>query len=203
MFSIFMFVNIFQIVVPRIADTWLANFESQLQGCIQHPAQREGLEVGETPTLAVQQDIQRGVVGDVQVLSQELVRGVQDRDRGAIRDGQDPAKELVSGVQDQRQGAVCGVRDLHQGSVQLLHDGVARMEQDKPHCLLSEKLPSEVQMKVKSSSCDLTLSEKVILHKDSAFLGLNFEDELAVRSLPVEVKMPQPVDWAAQHVQGF
>ena len=109
----------------------------------------------------------------------------------------------MRGVQDQRQGAVCGVRDLHQGSVQLLHDGVARMEQDEPHFLLSEKLLSEVQMKVKSSSRDLTLSEKVILHKDSAFLGLNFEDELAVRSLPVEVKMPQPVDWAAQHVQGL
>ena len=64
-----MFVNIFQIVVPRIADPWLANFESQLQGCVQLPAQREGLEVGETPTLAVQQDLQRGVARDVQVPS--------------------------------------------------------------------------------------------------------------------------------------
>ena len=113
MFSIFMFVNIFQIVVPRIADPWLANFESQLRGCVQLPAQREGLEVGQTPVLAVQQDLQQRVVGDVQVPSQELVRGVQDRDHGAVCDGQDPAKELVRGVQDQRQGAVCGVRDLH------------------------------------------------------------------------------------------
>ena len=48
-------------------------------------------------------------------------------------------------------------------------------------------------MKVKSSSRDLTLSEKVMLHKDSALLGLNFEEELAVRSLPVEVKMPEVV----------
>ena len=82
--SIFMFVNIFQTVYPRVADTWLANFESQLQGCVKHPAQREGLEVGETPTLAFQQDLQQGVVGDVQVPSQELVRGVKDRDRGAV-----------------------------------------------------------------------------------------------------------------------
>jgi hypothetical protein len=32
-----------------------------------------------------------------------------------------------------------------------------------------------------------------LLHKDSALLGLNFEEELAVRSLPVEVKMPEVV----------
>ena len=197
MFSIFMFVNIFQIVVPRIADPWLANFESQLLGCVQLPAQREGLEVGQTPVLAVQQDLQQRVVGDVQVPSQELVRGVQDRDRGAVRDGQDPPKELVRGVQDQRQGAVGGVRDLCQGSAQLPRDGVVRMDQDDPQ-FLGENLASEVQKEVKSTSRDLTLSEKILLHKDSVLLGLNFEEELAVSSLPFEVKMPEVV-----HIDTF
>ena len=100
MFQFLFFVNIFQTVYPRVADTWLANFESQLQGCVQHPAQREGLEVGETPTLAVQQDLQRGVARDVQVPSLELVRGVQDLRHGVVRDVQDPSQELVHGVQD-------------------------------------------------------------------------------------------------------
>ena len=83
-----MFVNIFQIVVPRIADPWLANFESQLRSCVQLPAQREGLQVGQTPVVAVQQDL-----GNAQVPRQEL--GVRDQDRAAVRDVPQP----VSGVQ--------------------------------------------------------------------------------------------------------
>ena len=93
---------------------------------------------------------------------------------------------------DQRQGAVGGVRDLCQGSAQLLRDGVVRMDQDDPQ-FLSENLASEVQKEVKSTSRDLTLSEKILLHKDSVLLGLNFEEELAVSSLPIEVKMPEVV----------
>ena len=202
MFQFLCFVNIFQTVYPRVADTWLANFESQLQGCVQHPGQREGLKVGEILPLAEHQELQRGAVRDVQDPSQELVHGVQELRQGVVRDVQEPSQDLVNGVQDLRQGAVCGVQDLHQGSTQLLHDGVARVVQDGPHetqvqsfvnFLSSEELPCEVQMNVKSRTRDLTLSEKVLLHKDSAVLGLNFEEELAARSLPVEVKMPEVV----------
>ena len=35
MFHFLCYVNIFQTVFPRVADAWLANFESQLQGCVQ------------------------------------------------------------------------------------------------------------------------------------------------------------------------
>ena len=148
MFQFLCFVNIFQTVYPRVADTWLANFESQLQGCVQQPGQREGLEVGEGLPLDEQQELQRG----------------------AVRDVQEPSQELVRDVQELRQGAVCGMQDLHQGSVratQLLHDGVARVVQDGPHETQvqsfvnfhsSEELPYEVQMNVKSRTCEPTLS---------------------------------------------
>ena len=82
-----MFVNIFQIVVPRIADPWLANFESQLASCVQLPTQREGLQVGQTPVGVLQQDL-----GDALVPSQDL--GVRDQVRAAVRDVTEP----VSGV---------------------------------------------------------------------------------------------------------
>ena len=74
MFQFLCFVNIFQTVYPRVADTWLANFESQLQGCVQQPGQREVLGVGELLPLEEQQELQRGAVRDVQELSQEVVR---------------------------------------------------------------------------------------------------------------------------------
>ena len=114
-----MFVNIFQIVVPRIADPWLANFESQLASCVQLPTQREGLQVGQTPVSAVQQDL-----GVAQVPSQDL--GVRVRERGAVRDVPEP----VLGVQVQRQRAVDGVRDLCQGFAHLPREGVVQMEQE-------------------------------------------------------------------------
>ena len=127
-----MFVNIFQIVVPCIADPWLANFESRLASCVQLPAQREGLQVGQTPVGAVQQDL-----GDAQVPSQDL--GVRDQDRGAVRDVPEP----VLGVQVQRQGAVDGVRDLCQGSAQLPREGVVQLDQEHPQ-FLGKNLPSVV-----------------------------------------------------------
>jgi hypothetical protein len=123
-------------VYPRVVDTWLANFESHLQGCVQQPGQREGLGVGEVLPLDEQQELQRGAVRDEQEPSQELVCGVQELRQGTVCDVQEPSQELVRGVQELRQGVVCGVQDLHQGSVrapQLLHDGVARVVQDGPH----------------------------------------------------------------------
>ena len=114
-----MFVNIFQIVVPRIADPWLANLESQLASCVQLPAQREGLQVGQTPVSAVQQDL-----GDAQVPSQDL--GVRVQERGAVRDVPEPVHE----VQVQRRRAVDGVRDLCQGYAHLPREGVVQMEQE-------------------------------------------------------------------------
>ena len=74
-----MFVNIFQIVVPRIADPWYANFENQLASCVQLPAQGDGLQVGQALVGAVQQEL-----GDAQVPSQDL--GVRVQDRQVVRD---------------------------------------------------------------------------------------------------------------------
>ena len=101
-----MFVNIFQIVVPRIADPWYANFENQLAGCVQLPAQGDGLQVGQALVGAVQQDLGDGLqvgqalvgavqqeLDDAQVPSQDL--GVRVQDRQAVRDVPDP----VCGVQ--------------------------------------------------------------------------------------------------------
>ena len=86
MFQFLCFVNIFQTVYPCVADTWLANFESQLQGCVQQSGQLEVLEVGEVLPLEEQQELQRGAVRDVQEPRQELVRSVQELRQGIVRD---------------------------------------------------------------------------------------------------------------------
>jgi hypothetical protein len=112
-----------------------------LRGCVQQPGHRDGLGLGEVLPLDEHQELQRGAVRDVQEPSQELVspdlvRGLQDLRQGTVRDVQELNQELVCGVQELRQAAVCGMQDLHQGSVratQLLHDGVARVVQDGPH----------------------------------------------------------------------
>ena len=171
-----MFVNIFQIVVPRIADPWYANFENQLAGCVQLPAQGDGLQVGQALVGAVQQEL-----GDARVPSQDL--GVRVQDRQAVRDVPEP---------------VCGVQVQRQGSAQLLREGVVRLEPEDPQ-FLGKNLANVVQKEIKSTSRDLTLSEKVLLHKDSILLGLNFEEELTVSSLPFEVKVPEEV----VHVDAF
>ena len=114
-----MFVNIFQIVVPRIADPWYANFENQLASCVQLPAQGDGLQVGQALVGAVQQEL-----GDAQVPSQDL--GVRVQERGAVRDVPEPVHE----VQVQRQRAVDGVRDLCQGFAHLPREGFVQMEQE-------------------------------------------------------------------------
>ena len=98
----------------------LLTFSQQTwRSCVQLPAQREDLQVGQASVSAVQQDL-----GVAQVPSQDL--GVRVRERGAVRDVPEP----VLGVQVQRQRAVDGVRDLCQGFAHLPREGVVQMEQE-------------------------------------------------------------------------
>jgi hypothetical protein len=66
------------------------------------------------------------------------------------------------------------------------------LEPEDPQ-FLAKNLANVVQKEIKSSSRDLTLSEKVLLHKDSILLGLNFKEELEVLSLHFEVEVPEVV----------
>ena len=70
-------------VYSSVADTWLANFESQLQVCVQQPGQREGLGVGEVLPLDEQQELQRGAIRDK--LRQGAGCGLQDLHQGSVR----------------------------------------------------------------------------------------------------------------------
>ena len=98
----------------------LLTFSQQTwRSCVQLPAQREDLQVGQASVSAVQQDL-----GVAQVPSQGL--GVRVRERGAVRDVPEP----VLGVQVQRQRAVNGVRDLCQGFAHLPREGFVQMEQE-------------------------------------------------------------------------
>ena len=127
MFHFLCYVNIFQTVFPRVADAWLANFESQLQGCVQQAGQPEVLGIGDVLPLGGPQELQHGAVREVQELHQ-----------GAVRE-----------VQDLHDGSVC--------AEQQLHDGVVRVVQEEPHETQqesfvnfnsSEELPQEVKLNV-------------------------------------------------------
>jgi hypothetical protein len=53
-------------VYPRVADSWMANFDSQLQSCFRQPGQPEVLGLGDVLPLGGLQDLHHGAVRAVQ-----------------------------------------------------------------------------------------------------------------------------------------
>ena len=140
MFHIISYVsNIFQTVYPRVVDSWMSNFDSQLQNCFVLGGQPE------VPGL-----------GDV----------------------------LPPG----------GRQDLHHGAVPAVQDGAHRTQQESLVSLDSrDELPRGDKFNVLARDSGPTLSERVLLHNDAAFLGLDFMKELAVEAPQVRAHVPVDV----------
>ena len=68
-----------QTVFPRVADSWMANFESQLESCVKQPLQPEVLGLGEVPPLGDLHGVvqQPGVLG----LGLGIVQAVKEKSR--------------------------------------------------------------------------------------------------------------------------
>ena len=63
---------------PRVADSWMANFDSQLQSCFPQTGQPEVLGLGDVLPLGGPQELHHGAVRAVQELHGGAVPAVQE-----------------------------------------------------------------------------------------------------------------------------
>ena len=161
MFHIISYVsNIFQTVYPRVVDSWMSHFDSQLQNCFVQGGQPEVPGLGDVLPHGGRQDLHHGAVP-----------AVQD---GALR--------------TQQEGLVSLYDDLALLDVASSGGGLGCVDLDS-----RDELPRGDKFNVLVQDSEATLSERVLLLYDAAFLGLDFMEELAVGATQVRTHVTMDV----------